>query len=521
MEPDNGELPEQREPHDPWAGVLPGQTLVPAYLVSRYAAQYRAIVDVLLIAQETSLTGMSFDDIEQGLRVRLAELRGEATAERLLSDPSFNLEGRLDRLFKWQVITRWQEPARTGEDFLRRRDRYQLTPLAAGLHLFWADADTAEDESSDVTLAPRAIFERLVAFGEAIAERRYPAAANEFQQVSALHHAMARAARGWQRSLAHNLSGAPDETKQESVWQTLLAYVGMWGEQVDVFSPRIASLLTGLDDTLTDQVWRACVRCALPAGSEDTMVAEQAIRWRNTWQALGLWFDGTDGQARRLRRQLRDVVAPWARNTQFLMQSGGVVSRRAELIELASAIDTAPDDAKAWRVWDTAVGGFAARHLLLAADAPDDHTASWSSAPPAPVTARYREQGPRAVVGRRPRRADFAAGREAARRGRLARQAARNAAEASLRRLSGASLSQWPALEESEFELLLDLLSTARRGVLDTDSGTAEGVTEDGRWTVRLRSPQDPTATARVRGPHGSLVTVDWSVEMTVTEARR
>lgn len=228
MEPEYGELPEQRESHDPWAGVLPGQTLVPAYLVSRYAAQYRAIVDVLLVAQETSLTGMSFDDIERALRQRLTVLRDAPTADRLLDDPAFNLEARLDGLVRWQVITRWQEPARTGDDFLRRRDRYQLTPLAARLHLFWADADDAEDDSSDVTLAPRAIFERLNAFAQAVAGHRYPAAANEFQQVSALHHAMARAARDWQRSLAHNLSGAPDETKQESVWQTLLAYVGMW-----------------------------------------------------------------------------------------------------------------------------------------------------------------------------------------------------------------------------------------------------------------------------------------------------
>lgn len=118
-------------------------------------------------------------------------------------------------------------------------------------------------------------------------------------------------------------------------------------------------------------------------------------------------------------------------------------------------------------------------------------------------------------MGRRPRRADFAAGREAARRGRLARQAARDSAEASLRLLSGVPLSQWPALGEAEFELLLDLLSTARRGVLDTGSGTAQGVTEDGRWTVRLTPPADPSATTRVCGPYGSLVTIDWSVEMT------
>ncbi|WP_233427408.1 DUF2397 domain-containing protein [Actinokineospora spheciospongiae] len=39
-----------------------GQELVPAYLTSRFAAQYRVIVDVLLAEQDTSLTGLSCAD---------------------------------------------------------------------------------------------------------------------------------------------------------------------------------------------------------------------------------------------------------------------------------------------------------------------------------------------------------------------------------------------------------------------------------------------------------------------------
>jgi hypothetical protein len=54
------DLPEQA-PGDRWSAHLAGQELVPAYLVSRFAAQYRVIVDVLLAAQDTSLTGLSFD----------------------------------------------------------------------------------------------------------------------------------------------------------------------------------------------------------------------------------------------------------------------------------------------------------------------------------------------------------------------------------------------------------------------------------------------------------------------------
>ena len=50
--------------------------------------------------------------------------------------------------------------ARSGEDFLRRRDRDQLTPRAASLHAFWMSSDDGEEAAGDLTLAPRAIHDR-------------------------------------------------------------------------------------------------------------------------------------------------------------------------------------------------------------------------------------------------------------------------------------------------------------------------------------------------------------------------
>ncbi len=496
------ELPEQPEGPDLWAASLPGQVMVPAYLVSRYAAQYRVIVDVLLDAQDTRLTGMSYDEIDDAVRRRVRALLPPDAAERLLSDPGFALEARLQQLVNWRAATRWQEPARSGEDFLRRRDRYQLTPAAARLHAFWSETGDADEDAGDLTLAPRAIHDRLAAFRAAVAQERYPAAANEFQQVITLHRAMARAARSWQRTLAHNLSGVPDEAKQDRVWRTLQSYVAMWGEQVDVFSPRIAGLI---DAAPADDVWRACVRGGLADQGDDAMVEAQVERWKHTWDALRTWFGGPDGQARRLRRQLRDVIAPWARNTHFLMEAGGAVTRRAELIELARVIESAETDEEAWRIWDTAVGAFAARHLLLLADGPDDAAERWADAPPAPVTARFREQGHRSMVGRRPKKADYAAGREAARRRRLEYRAARSEAEASLRQRSGTRMSGWGDLTAAEFDLLLELIGTARR------AAAGEAVTHDGRWWIRLREPAGTTA---IRCPAGVFVTTDWRFEL-------
>jgi len=501
---------------DPWSSHLAGPELVPSYLVSKFAAQYRVVVEVLLAAQDTSLTGMSFDDIATAVGERLLRGLDADTAKDLLTEGKFNLDARLEQLEKWQVVTRWQEPARTGEDFLRRRDRYQLTPLAARLHTFWLEVrDGDDDESGEFTLAPRAIYERLAAFADALAEHRFVAAANEFQQVAALHQAMARAAQGWQRTLAHALSGGPDQSKQELLWRTLQAYVGMWGEQVDTYSPRISELIDDLRDRLGPPEWAATARAALAADAVEDLVQTQAQRWARTWEALASWFSGPDGQARRLRRQLRDLVAPWARNMHILVDTGGAVTRRGELLRLAMAIERAPTEEEAWRIWDTAVGIFSARHLLVVADAPEDHAASWAEAPGAPITARFREQGVRAVVGRRARAADYAKGRAAARQARAASAAARAEAEARLRQRSGSRVSGWGIVTEAELDLFLELVGLTRR---DDKPGTPDraysGMTADGRWRIVLDPPEEATDVATLECVRGRLVTVDWLFQL-------
>ena len=487
--------------------------MVPTYLVSKFAAQYRVVVEVLLAAQDTSLTGMSFDEINRAVREHLLDRLGAESADDLLTERAFSLDARLSSLEKWQVVTRWQEPARTGEDFLRRRDRYQLTPLAARLHAFWLEVrDGDEDESGEFTLAPRAIHERLVAFAAALTEQRFVAAANEFQQVAALHQAMARAARGWQRTLAHALSGGPDRAKQDLLWRTLRAYIGMWGEQVDIYSPRISELIDEVGAGLASPVWVATCRAALAADAPEDLVHTQARRWASTWDALASWFGGPSGQARRLRRQLRDLVAPWARNMHILVDTGGAVTRRAELLRLAMAIEQAPTDDDAWRIWDTAVGTFPARHLLVVADAREDHSLTWAQAPRAPITTRFVEQGARAAVGRRPKAADYTKGRAAARAARAAASASRAEAEVRLRQLTGSRVSTWGTLTEAELDLFLELI-----GVTAGDSrhgATRSGKTSDGRWRVALAPTDRATDVARVDCEHGTFVTVDWWFQM-------
>ncbi|MFI5503476.1 DUF2397 domain-containing protein [Nocardia asteroides] len=497
---------------DAWAAWVPGQELVPNYLVSRFAAQYRAVVEVMLDAQDTSLTGLSFDEVASALQAWLGAQVGAPVADRLTDPAEFALDARLEQLVAWGVLTRWQEPARTGEDFLRKRDRFQLTPTAARLHVFWtSEIGADEDAAADLTLAPRAIHDRVAAFGAAITGRNFPAAAAEFQQIITLHHGMAVAARSWQRSLAHALSGGPDPDKQDVLWRTLQSYIGMWGEQVDIHTPAVAELIAGLEPELTDAVWAACVRAALAEDAPAAAVERQLVRWTHTWVALREWFAGADGQARRLRKQLRDLVAPWARNMHILMDTGGALSRRAELLLLAQAVERALDDDTAWRLWDTAIGVFSARHLQIAAAAPEDNTVAWRDAEPAPITTRFREHGHRAAVGKRMAAIDNSAGRQAARQARAAALAARREAEATLSARSGTAMRDWEPLSEYEFGFLRELLSTAR-GTADQTQRAA--VTEDGRWAVGFVAPEDGSM-ATLTTPDGRFVTRNWRFELT------
>lgn len=91
-------MPETEALADPWSALLPGQELVPAYLTSRFAAQYRVIVDVLLAEQDTSLTGLSYDEVAAGVRARLAGQVPADIVDRLLAPEVLHLDVRLERL---------------------------------------------------------------------------------------------------------------------------------------------------------------------------------------------------------------------------------------------------------------------------------------------------------------------------------------------------------------------------------------------------------------------------------------
>jgi hypothetical protein len=117
---------------------FPGRLDVAAYLTAdQLAAQYRMLVDVLLDAQEHSLTGVGRDEHLAAVRARIADATNAMAAERLTRPEAFDLDARMRALQDWKVVIRWQDKAKTEADFIRTRDRYQLS-----IHVR-ADDDTA------------------------------------------------------------------------------------------------------------------------------------------------------------------------------------------------------------------------------------------------------------------------------------------------------------------------------------------------------------------------------------------
>jgi len=102
---------------------------------------------------------------------------------------------------------------------------------------------------------------------------------------------------------------------------------------------------------------------AVDADAAEEIVQAITQGHKDAAQTLDVWFRPGPGQALRLRRQVRDAVTPLLRGSRALLATGGRVTRRAELLRIAGAVESAGSDEDAWRVWCATTGLWGARHL--------------------------------------------------------------------------------------------------------------------------------------------------------------
>lgn len=294
------------------------------------------IVDVLLAEQEHTLTEVAAAELPGLLRRKLQVLGVDRA---LLDDPTFRLKDRMGRLEQWGVVYRFQDRAVRDAEFVLDRDRYQLTETVAELHraITCLGDDTAA--AAAATLAPGILTANLSLLCER-AETDPAGAAAAWSVIATTHQSMVKTAAGWQARLAGALAGAPTPEKITTVQETLRRYVDMWGAGIDTHSEAITVLAANLA-LLPVSVWRRIAVHTLGANADEPAVEALVGTHVRTLETLRRWFDGPDCQPRKLRRQMRDTIGPLLRGQQTLAAVGGHVSRRAELIDLATRLESA------------------------------------------------------------------------------------------------------------------------------------------------------------------------------------
>jgi uncharacterized protein (TIGR02677 family) len=494
---------DQDEDVDLWqlAGV-PGGLKLASYLTvgGGTAAQYRLIVDTLLDQQHHSLTGVSEAELEVLIRSRLTGIAGVTAAHQLLDD--FSLSGRMDQLTKWEVVDQWDD--RATDKFLNNAYRYQLTPAAAQFHR--AVRRLGEDTVNSVaaTFAPSVLTSQLSHMCAAVGD---PAAfAEGWSVVRTTLDAMAEAASSWQATLAGAMAGAADVAKVSALQETLRRYIDVWGAGVDSHSVMIATRATELVNA-GPGVWRSAALHSLGSAAPEERLNVLTGEYRDTFSRLLSWFGKGDNASRRLRRQMRDVIAPMVRGQRTLAAVGGHVSRRAELLTLAGALERAETDTQAWSLWCAATGLFSASHLAHASPQPAGAAGAVSfwEAQPVPVEARLRKHGARALTGRPARIPDRSAAKAAARANAAAQREATARTRNAIQARSGLRLSEWTGLDATQLEMLLSFLA-ALAGARPDPDGSCSVRTPDGLWEVRADPPSAAVPNAVVRTPFGRLV---------------
>ena len=502
---------------DPWqlAGMPGGVRLANYLTADKTASQYRLIVDVLLDQQQHSLTGVSFDELTALVRTRLVETTDAETTDRLLSN--FALGERMAQLAAWQVVDTWDERLTGNVNWQRNASRYQLTALAAQFHRGVRRLGQDGTGALAATFAPGILRTHLDAMVAALGTD--PGAVVEaWAVVKPTLDGMADAAAGWQARLAGALAGPADPVKVAALQDTLRRYVDMWGAGVDSHSAALTAAATALLRA-DPSGWRGVALHSAGAEAGEAVLEETADAYQDTLRTVLSWFGGTDNQARRLRRQMRDAIAPMVRGQRTLAAVGGHVSRRAELLTLATALESSSDDEAAWALWCTSTGLFSARHLPLSSPQPAGApgAVSFWTADPTLVEARLRAQGPRSQTGRPARIADRSAGRAAARAGAAANRRVAAAARHAILARSGLYLSAWHDVNAVQLEVLLRML--ADLAAADSDLGNVRTArTGDGLWQLRSDPPAAGRPAAVVHTTAGRLAHPDIRLTITSTE---
>jgi len=470
-----------------------------SYLTADAADEYIAIMRLFT---GTLLTDLSAAEVAAQLRDRGLDI-----------DPDV-AEDRCKQLVLWGNLVRSVRETRvpTVAAYHRSRSRFQVSKLGGRLHREAEEILRAVDGVQEVA---RELLARIVdSLGQILQQaagvRRAgdpEALAGAVTSVFTDHRVFTESVTDFYAYLAGVLTRYDLASEEYAQFKDLLLdYVDLIGADVNRNAPEIRrrlQLLLELLDPVLESLPTA------PALENDLIAVERLPgRTRVEWEQLAVWYgagnvpSGPD-QLRAAARQALGQLIINAR--RILTASGTGLSRRADLLKLASWFHTADSDT-AHRLYDAAFGCYPVRHLLIGPEEADPSAGpgtSWWDSSPVDVPVSLRERGDRSPRGRNSRVPDPGADAEQLLERARRRSEARRAAAAELAAVGTLHRSR---LSRAARELLLEKLSSL---VATASLAGATAEARDHDLDLLLRATPAKGNTTVIAGDDGTVTVYD------------
>lgn len=494
------------------------------YAVNEESALYIAIMRLFT----GGLTGMLSDQSASEVTATIREQGLDVDEDTIDARLSYLVEhGNLARSPR-------ETEARSVQDYLRNRARYQLTQrgelVQRHVDQLLGHAETATEISSEMLggiLAGLRTLQGLT--GEALDVAEPDDVARHIGTVFAQFERLVQSTREFYTYLTQVLSRYDLERAEFQAFKTaLLDYLQRFVDEIARHMPQIAEVLLAL----RPHIDRLCLRAN--AGQRLRDLEGRAARRAPgldpaDWVGLVAWFTGSDSRssdADGVRRLATEAMRSLLVNLRRIVASSEREhGRHAELLRLARWFDEA-DDAQAHALWASAYGLYSARHLGFAVSESEQAvppTTSWLAAPRAEVPVMLRETGQRRIAGRSGQVEDFTLAKqkrlaehartEEARRRAVAEVAAQRG------RLDRVRLSD--AGREALLELYAAGLARAATAPTDEDAHGATIRIPIPGHDVALELRGSPGAGTTVVSPSGRLRLIDRSLAVVAVGDRR
>ncbi|MCC5788398.1 MAG: TIGR02677 family protein [Opitutales bacterium] len=484
-----------------------------AHLQADKADLYRAILELFVFEKQHFAIALRPGEVHARLSERVHGLFAAPSLE--------EIENALRQLADWGNLESSddQRDVATVEDFYRPRFLYQLSAAGEAAEQALAVFDEQLRKPGELqTTALHDIIELLEslrALGQAgtndpaKVHHLLRSLSERFTQLTSRAQTFMR---GVQRTVdLHEMDLEAFLAYKERLIEYLQRFLG----ELVTATNRIAALIleteqNGLENRLRAVAERE-IADQLDPGPEALASAEH--EWRERWQGLRRWFisENNPSQAELLRARARTAI-PALLSTVANLNDRRTrrTDRSADCLALARFFARAESEADAHRLWRTAFGLNASRHLRIDTETLDAREqsnetsrTSWLNGIPLQITPRLRKSGRAAARGPARTMVDLSEEREHLER--LAAEESRQIEAARERLALGRRmrLGDFETLDDFAFQLLLDLLGDALNRKTNPEAAV-EVSSADGSLHIHLAPTQDDMV-ATIQSEYGDF----------------